>query len=52
MKNKGFVQIEDPDSKINIPRSTYSRKAEKKSKIEIKFFQKILKVWPDLRVYI
>ena len=32
-------QIEDFDSKIHIPRSKYSRKAEKKMKIEIKIFQ-------------
>ena len=40
-------QIEDFDSKIHIPRSKYSRKAEKKSTIEIKIFQNFVKFWPD-----
>ena len=40
-------QIEDFDSKINIPRSKYIWKAKKKSKIEIKIFQNFVKCWPD-----
>ena len=45
-------QIEDFDSKIHIPRSKYSRKAQKKSKMAINIFQNFAKFWPDLRVYI
>ena len=45
-------QIEDFDSKINIPRSKYSRKAEKKSKMAIKIFQFFVKCWPDPMGYI
>ena len=45
-------QIEDFDSKINIPRSKYIWKAEKKSKRAINIFQNFVKLWPDLMVYI
>ena len=45
-------QIEDFDSKIHIPRSKYSRKAEKKSKMAIKFSQNFAKFWPDPMGYI
>ena len=45
-------QIEDFDSKIHIPRSKYSRKAEKKSKTAIKILQNFVIFWPDLMGYI
>ena len=45
-------QIESFDSKVNIPRSKYSRKAEKTSKMAIQKITKNIKIRPDPTGYL